>query len=138
MRAITLHEPWASAVAWRLKRWETRTWKAVPGPLAIHAGARRQDAQRDFYHSVVCPELRMGLGEAPPPWATLPFGCVVATCRIARVLPAPEAAALLDPACASLALGDFSPGRWAWELVDLVRLAEPVAARGHQGLWDWR
>ena len=138
MRAITLHEPWASAVAWGLKTWETRTWKIAPGLLAIHASALRSNRDhRDFYYEQVC-ALARGRRITPPIWASLPFGAVVATCRVARCLPAEEARYLVDRAAPSAVLGDFSAGRWAWELVDLVRLARPSLARGHQGLWDWR
>lgn len=42
LRCITLHQPYASLVARRLKRFETRSWKtSYRGPLAIHAGQRR-------------------------------------------------------------------------------------------------
>jgi hypothetical protein len=33
--------------------------------------------------------------------------------------------------------GDFSPGRYAWLLADIERLAEPIPAKGRQGLWEW-
>ncbi len=36
-----------------------------------------------------------------------------------------------------LPYGDFTPGRYAWLLSDVVRLPEPIPCRGHQGLWEW-
>lgn len=33
--------------------------------------------------------------------------------------------------------GLFEPGRWAWLLTDVERFAEPIPARGAQGLWNW-
>ena len=33
--------------------------------------------------------------------------------------------------------GDFTPGRFAWLLEDIVALPEPIPAKGHQGLWNW-
>lgn len=33
--------------------------------------------------------------------------------------------------------GNFEPGRWALLFDDLVKLEEPVPARGRQGLWNW-
>lgn len=33
--------------------------------------------------------------------------------------------------------GDFTPGRFAWLLADVVPLERPVPVRGHQGLWEW-
>ena len=39
IRAITLHQPWASAIALGMKSYETRSWDCdTPGPVAIHAG----------------------------------------------------------------------------------------------------
>ena len=33
--------------------------------------------------------------------------------------------------------GWYRESRWVWRLVDVERLAEPVHARGYQGLWEW-
>jgi hypothetical protein len=38
---------------------------------------------------------------------------------------------------AQLPYGDFTDGRYAWILDDIVEL-DPVPATGHQGLWEWR
>jgi len=35
-----------------------------------------------------------------------------------------------------LPYGDYSPGRFAW-LLENIQPTDPVAAKGHQGLWDW-
>lgn len=38
IRALTLHQPWASLVAWGVKHYETRPRPlSYRGPLAIHA-----------------------------------------------------------------------------------------------------
>lgn len=40
MKAITLKQPWASLVAYGIKKYEFRTWKTnYRGKLLIHAGA---------------------------------------------------------------------------------------------------
>jgi hypothetical protein len=36
-----------------------------------------------------------------------------------------------------LALGDFTPGRWAWLLADVGPLRRPIPATGSLGLWTW-
>ena len=42
MKAISLHQPWASAVAIGIKTHETRSWRTnYLGPLAIHAAKKR-------------------------------------------------------------------------------------------------
>lgn len=35
-----------------------------------------------------------------------------------------------------LPYGDFTPGRWAWQLVD-VEPCDPIPAKGKQGVWRW-
>lgn len=35
------------------------------------------------------------------------------------------------------ACGDFTPGRFGWLLTNVQALAEPIPARGRQGLWEW-
>ena len=45
MKAITLHQPWASLIASGAKRIETRSWKPpdslIGTEIAIHAGKRK-------------------------------------------------------------------------------------------------
>lgn len=42
MYALTIKQPWASAIMAGLKRVENRTWRTdYRGPLAIHAGLSR-------------------------------------------------------------------------------------------------
>ena len=36
-----------------------------------------------------------------------------------------------------MALGDWTPGRYAWELRNIKLLPEPIPAKGQQGLWNW-
>ena len=44
MKALTLHQPWASLIAIGAKKIETRSWAtSYRGPLAIHAAVRKPD-----------------------------------------------------------------------------------------------
>jgi hypothetical protein len=44
MKAITLHQPWATLVAIEQKKIETRSWPtSYRGPLAIHAAKTMPD-----------------------------------------------------------------------------------------------
>lgn len=92
----------------------------------------------------------------------LPRGAVVATCTLADVVPIVDRwPTILDPRCLyngpdygtvipghpgeydpiecadQLPFGDFTPGRYAWLLTDVTPLADPVPAKGRQGLWEW-
>lgn len=36
-----------------------------------------------------------------------------------------------------LLFGDWTPGRYAWELTDVKLLQKPIRTKGVQGLWNW-
>lgn len=40
------------------------------------------------------------------------------------------------PGTVEFALGDWTPGRYAWEFADMKPIP-PVPAKGKQGLWEW-
>lgn len=44
----------------------------------------------------------------------------------------------IDPTELEIMFGDWTPGRWAWEMENVKLLPDPVPMRGSQGLWDWR
>jgi len=78
----------------------------------------------------------------------LPLGAIVGTVVLARSLRCTRGKvlhrALLDargeiaaePGFDQLDLGDFSPGRYAWELHQPRPLAEPIPCRGLQRFWE--
>ena len=47
----------------------------------------------------------------------------------------PVEAVVRDLSDTERALGDYTPGRFAWELMHVRALPEPVVCRGAQGLW---
>lgn len=83
----------------------------------------------------------------------LPLGAVVATCTLAAIVPTSEVIFGPDGTlgdrrwgvgdnCAAVVedearFGDYTSGRFAWLLSDIEPLAEPMPARGRQGLWEW-
>lgn len=174
VKALTLHQPWASLIALGVKSIETRSWStSYRGPLAIHAGKKRPgDGEIGCY---VYDDCRGGTGwiaeiysrdgytgEAISDWIGdhMPLGAVVATCTLVDVAPIATVAngiahnrrRFLSVMGESLVFyddgdqetvtdqrpyGDFSPGRYAWLLSQIEPLAEPVPAKGRQGLWEW-
>ena len=127
MKALTLTQPWATAVAIGVKQIETRSWSTTyRGPLAIHAAKGWTAADREFA------QTERTLGRIPP---RIPLGAVIATCELYDVCPAEEIG-LLASAIERL-YGDYSPGRFAWMLTNVHPLPEPVPARGSLGLWEW-
>jgi activating signal cointegrator 1 len=126
MKAISLWQPWASAIAVGMKHFETRSWgTSYRGPLAIHAAKRPMtEGERELLEEYPFP---LGMSEVP-------LGAIVATCTLAEVIHCNENTRMDE--CED-AWGDFSPGRFAWALIDVVPVRPAVPARGAQGLWDW-
>lgn len=157
MRAISLWQPWASAIAVGSKRIETRHWSTnYRGPLAIHAAKRLIKNELTYYSACWnwCGALRhLGLimGNGKPLWELLPFGAIVATCNLvecrktelftsgeifSKCRPAGEESDLYD--WTENEMGDFTPGRFGWILDDIKKLEIPIPFRGAQGFFDVR
>ena len=145
MKAITLWQPWASAVALGLKTVETRSWRtSYRGPLAIHAGrmpvaevmrARPSDGAAASRHRWNWDYFREAFRlAAEVELEDLPRGVVVAMGLLVDCVPAHSAAV----SRLQLPWGNFAPRRWAFLLEDVRPLPEPIPARGLVGLWDWR
>jgi hypothetical protein len=129
VKALTLHQPWASAIAAGLKRYETRSWStSYRGPLAIHAGKTVPAYARVFESTLLEQELAV----MPRPF---PLGAVVCIVDLMACHRVETAGLLVSPYERSW--GDWSNGRFAWELANVRVLTPPIPARGAQGLWEW-
>lgn len=183
MKALTVHQPWASLIAAGVKRIETRSWSTKHrGPLAIHAAVRdprwSEFPMAEYYLASGMAILvgtywaldNRSLGpDDPKAFAPLPLGAIVATCELVDVVTIVEYAAdpqsnhitvgrdgrlrsyefvsgvlpltwrKRDPfdVTDQLPFGDFTPGRYAWLLDNVVALDEPNPTKGRQGLWNW-
>ena len=149
MKALTLHQPWASLIAYGVKAIETRSWappKALLGErIAIHAGRRvaRAGLSSRVWYAVE------GLYGSEW-WNAIPTSAVVCTAVLADARRVQWVGAdqelhlthsltgvtsgekvKADP------YGDFGVGRWLWFLRELGPVEPPVPAVGHQGFWDW-
>lgn len=107
MKALTLHQPWATLVALVVKTVETRSWSTrYRGPLLIHAGQRPPDLSLRLGPYGLGPHriryadhvdegytLTDTRGEPDGSGVTryqtwpLPLGAVVATCTLTDVVP---------------------------------------------------
>lgn len=127
MKALTLTQPWASAIVLGHKTIETRSWTTrYRGPIAIHAAKGFPKWAREFA------ETERALGRVPE---RLPLGAVIAVARIVDVRPTEELAAEIS--ALERLYGDYAPGRFGWILEDVELLAEPIPAKGALGLWNW-
>jgi hypothetical protein len=125
VRAISLWQPWATAIVVGSKRIETRHWTTkYRGPLAIHAAKRWDRQQREFA------SVEFTLGRLP---RRLPFGAVIATARLVDVQPTEELA--LTASAVERLYGNYEFGRFGWLLEDVVALPEPIPYRGGQSFF---
>jgi hypothetical protein len=143
VRCISLWQPWATLIAIGAKRIETRSWPAnYVGPLAIHAA---QKWTRELRELCDREPFRSAFREVDVHPDLLPRGCVVATCRLAscayvgnaNLLTTAGGEVLPLPADPERSFGDYTPGRYAWLLSDVVKLEQPVPEKGRQGFWNW-
>ena len=164
MKAITIWQPWASLLACGAKQYETRSWAtSYRGPIAIHA-AKKNVIDTMLIPVQVKDEMKKLIGAmAGAKWENLPTGAVIATAKLVNVWHivykpgldvdvakhiqvgaesmttdkhASDFGAYFVPSDQEFALGDWTPGRYAWEFSDM-RPVGPIPAKGKQGLWTW-
>ena len=126
MKAITIHAPWAWAIAEGHKRYEIRTWQIkYRGPIAIHSGiSLRSDTEAHAKFD--------RLGVTHPDASAYVRGAVVAIADLVAVheydAAARESRAMRDdPWC----LGPF-----AWELANVRKLETPYRCRGYACIFE--
>ena len=135
MRAISLWQPWATALFdpnW--KAHETRSWachaNVIGQRVAIHAAAKAvaQNIVPDGVGNVLADRYGRDWRSVLPRGAIL--GSVVITdCRPTnRLVDSAKPLHRLDEW-----FGDWSPGRFAWRVSDPFILAKPVPWKGKQG-----
>lgn len=132
MRAFTVYQPWAAAIVAGIKQYETRPRRTnIRGRVAVHAGKAGLNRATK---GLSCSEFWELLGAVggKTDW---PLGVVVGTVEIIDCVPVEDVADGLT--AQEKALGDYSPGRWAWVLENPVMFDTPIPAKGKQGWWNW-
>ena len=128
MKAISLWQPWASAIALGYKAIETRGWPTRHrGAIAIHAAKRWTRDERDMAKMLAEDHGLDGLLNPPR-------GCIVAIADLVSVRPTEH---LVDQITKrELMLGNYVHGRFGWMLENVRPLKQPVPFRGMQGLFE--
>lgn len=123
--AISLHQPWASAIKEGLKIHETRSWPTnYRGLLAIHA-AKKIDLVYQQKFARQYPALR----------GSLSSGSMLCIVELLDCVPVEQIRGSLS--AEELEFGDYRDGRFAWVLRLVEVFEQPIAARGQQGLFAW-
>lgn len=140
MKAITIKQPWATLIALGEKRFETRGWQTkYRGELAIHAG-KQVDRDACLEPEIKAALVRNGILSI----SMLPTGSVIATATLKDCIRSAETwtdgyvlengELVYSP---EYDFGDFTPGRYAWDLRDVKQFPHPVPAKGQLSLWNW-
>jgi hypothetical protein len=126
VKAITLTQPWATAVALGFKNYETRSWStSYRGPLAIHAAIGFPRWARIFA------SIEKANGRLP---GRVPCGAIVAICEITACFPTWELLPFISPV--EKIYGDFADGRFAFKLENVRALSEPLPCKGFRSIWE--
>lgn len=129
--ALTIHQPWAGAIAHGPKRVENRTWQTYyRGWIAIHASAGRSPRWLLEHTIPRVADLSGQPIETVHKWIET-RGMVVAVARLTSVCLASRYSASLLCDCGPWAM----PRERHWHLADVRPLAEPIPATGAQKLW---
>lgn len=129
MKALTISQPFASMIADGEKFIENRTWYTpYRGTLAIHAGKGLQYLDRE--------ELAKY-----PSGAIVAVASLVACLRIDDIMHKSRFTGSPNGSSRSwkeIADHVHAEGPWCWVLEDVTKCDEPIAARGAQGIWEWK
>lgn len=127
MKAISLWEPWATAMALNLKRNETRSWSTnYRGDLAICAAKRPMTGdERYIWDEFIQPCF---------PNELVQYGCVLC---IVNVIDCLKTESIIEKvSAAEYDLGNYESGRFAWVTDNCRRLIKPVPIKGTQGFFN--
>ncbi|GAA1887657.1 hypothetical protein GCM10009837_06760 [Streptomyces durmitorensis] len=114
MKALTVKQPWADAIAHGAKRTENRTWTTrYRGPLLIHA------AVSEDRHAI----LPAGQNTARADWPDY-RAAIIATAELADIH-------FADGCCTPWG----EPDVYHWQLAGVYALPEPVLTKGRLQLW---
>ena len=134
MKVLTLTQPWATLVAIGAKTMETRSWETMyRGPLLIHAAKGYPRDAKDFASASGVVAVT---GMKPLEY---PTGAILAQCNLVACIRTTEEfeRSLARDSKQEWMFGNFEPGRFAWKLQNIRKLAHPIPAKGALGLWNW-
>src|SRR5690349_20249628 len=153
MKVISLLQPWATLVVIGVKRIETRSWNTkYRGPVLIHASKKKISELIKLQSTWAFDAAFHSLGGTMSPGSKidfsrdLPFGAIIGPVEIDNCRPTnsftveeldtkmrrPEG---IGNYWTERQLGDYTPGRFGWEVSKPIQFKTPIPAKGSLGLW---
>lgn len=123
MKVLTLYQPYATALALGLKKYETRSWAtSYRGILAIHASVKKLSSKEQ--------ELAKHYKIT-----NLEYGKIIIVCELQDCIKMTDDF-IKSQSKTEKDFGIWELGRYAWKLKILKILKKPISARGNQMLWN--
>lgn len=141
MKALSIWQPWTQLLATGKKKYETRSWRTnYRGPILLHASKKpysQIEKTMDFcLRKRVRDVLELGFID----WKErIPTGVIIGMADIKdciEITPEFSEKLRIDHPD-EYAFGDFTPGRYAWEMSGAYLFKEPIQAKGYQGIWNY-
>lgn len=129
MKVLSIIEPWATLIKEGKKVIETRSWKtSYRGELYIHASNKK--IKKSDTHIIellkLIPNIELG------------FGHILCKCKLIDcIYMDQEFLDKIQKNTQEYLCGEYSLGRYAWVLEDIVPLDEPIPAKGHLNIWNY-
>lgn len=124
MKAFTLWQPYAQAIALGLKKYETRSWATRHrGRIAIHCSVK---PLRKEYKELAD---KYGITEK------LEYGKIIVICDLTDCILMTDEF-INQQSQTERDFGDWQVGRYAWKFKIVKILQESVPTKGYQGLWN--
>jgi hypothetical protein len=158
MKGLSLLQPWASLIQLWQKRIETRSWSTeYRGDLLICASKQFRGAEIDLCReapfaraltvrgagrmrsvgNVQFRHVATSPSDTRPDSVCLPLGAALCIAELVDVAPTTQVReGEFGVIRGEKEFGNYLPGRFAWRLRNIRRLAEPIAVKGMLGLWD--
>lgn len=125
MKAISLWQPWASAMAMGLKKNETRSWPTKHRGDLVICSAKKILTEA---------EIKATNKTVFDIWKeNLPYGFALCVVEVYDCIPTEFALGL---SAIELNLGDYTPSRFVWITRNCRVLKEPIPIVGRQGIWN--
>lgn len=130
MKVLSLTEPYATLIKEKKKLIETRSWKTdYRGELYIHASSTK--IPNKTYEN----EELMSLVDS----SSLNFGYIICKCKLVDCVYMTEEYVenMKNSNYQEYICGEYSEGRYAWYLEDIVPLSVPIKAKGQLNIWNY-
>lgn len=142
IKALSLHQPWASLIALGAKKYETRSWPTnYRGDLLICATKNFKAAEQGWNSSSIIQSALSLRGFKQ--WQDLPFGQAIALVYLEECISTTKLAELFAKGqfnrfrtTNELHYGNYEPGRYAFKLSIIRPIKDPFPVTGRQGLFE--